>query len=388
MKKLAFLVALVATFACGSKETPTPTPEPDPDPTPVTSSFIQGADISWASEMEAGGRTFKKKDGSSASLLDVLKDCGFNAVRLRVWVDPYKGWSGKDDVVAQAKKLKAAGLPLMVDFHYSDFFADPGRQKIPAAWAGDAADLSLLSADLAGHTRDVLTALKATGVEVKWIQIGNETRNGMLSPAGDAVWKNEQIDLTHFVALYNAGYEAAKTVFPQASVMPHLNDAYLSVSYGNPMWLDDFKAKGGKFDMIAFSHYPQLESKMWINGKEKTLTPAEVNQYAVAYIKKAISDYGVPVVVAEVGVKSQAQEVTAKSLLQSFLDDVRKIENCAGVFYWEPQVDGSWRPEIYTKPSELTQYTGTTQTKAWGAYDQGAFTTSGQPTSVLDVFAN
>lgn len=387
MKNFAFLTAMLAVFACGSKETPNPGPDVQP-PTPETPSFIQGADISWASEMETGGRTFRKKDGTTASLLDVLKDCGFNAVRLRVWVNPYKGWSGKDDVVAVAKKVKAAGLPLMVDFHYSDFFADPGRQKIPAAWASDAADLSLLSARVASHTQEVLTALKATGVEVKWIQIGNETRNGMLSPAGDAVWKNEQIDLTHFVALYNAGYEAAKTVCPQALVMPHLDNAYLSVSYGNPMWLDDFKAKGGKFDMIAFSHYPQLESTVWLNGKKKTLTPTEVNQYAVAYIKKAIADYGVPVMVAEVGVKSQANEATAKSLLQNFMNEVRKIEDCAGVFYWEPQVDGSWKPEIYTKPSELTQYTGTTQTQAWNAYDQGAFTTNGQPTSVLDVFAN
>ncbi|MBQ6953281.1 MAG: glycosyl hydrolase 53 family protein [Bacteroidales bacterium] len=385
MKKLAFLVAMFAFVSCGSKETPVD-PDPGPD-TPVTDSFVKGADISWASEMEAGGRTWKKKNGTAASLLDVLKDCGLNAVRLRVWVDPYKGWSGKEDVVTAAKKAYSAGMAILIDFHYSDFFADPGRQKIPAAWAADASDKDKMALHVSGHTREVLQALKSADVDVSWIQIGNETRNGMLSPAGDAVWKNDQIDLTKFVALYNAGYDAAKSVYPQAYVMPHLDNAYSSVSYSNPMWLADFKAKGGKFDMVAFSHYPQNESKIWINGKEKTLTPAEVNQYALDYIRSVIATYNVPVMVAEVGVKTLASETTARAYLQAFMDGARQIERCAGVFYWEPETDGTWRPEIYALPAELTKYTGTTQTSPWGAYDQGTFTTSGTPTSVLDCFA-
>ena len=389
MKKLFFLAVLFPLIACSSQEPVTPDPGPETKPeTPSPDSFIKGADISWASEMEASGRSWKKKDGTAAPLMDVLKDCGFNAVRLRVWVNPYKGWSGKEDVVAMAQKVKEAGLLLMIDFHYSDFFADPGRQKIPAAWTADASDKEILSARVSAHTKEVLQALKGAGVEVHWIQIGNETRNGMLSPAGDAVWKNDQIDLTNFVYLYNSGYEAAKSVYPAASVMPHLNDLYSSVSYSNPMWLADFKAKGGKFDMLAFSHYPQYESKLWENGKEKTLTPTEVNQYALAYIKSVISTYDVPVLVAEVGVKTKANEATAKSLLKTFVEEAAKINKCAGVFYWEPEVDGVWKPEIYGLPAQLTQYTGTTQSRAWGAYDQGAFSTSGQPTSVLDVFAN
>ena len=90
--------------------------------------------------------------------------------------------------------------------------------------------------------------------------------------------------------------------------------------------------------------------------------------------------------VSEVGVKTKANEATAKSVLQSFVDGARGISKCAGVFYWEPEVDGVWKPEIYGLPAELTRYTGTVQT-AWGPYDQGAFTSSGEPTAVLDVFA-
>lgn len=384
MKKTAFLAALLAFLSCGSSVKPSPEPEPEPAP---SDAFARGADISWASEMEAGGRSFKKKDGTAAPLLEVLKDCGFNAIRLRVWVNPYGGWSGKEDVVAVARKVKAAGMALMIDFHYSDFFADPSRQLVPSAWKADVSDPEKMAAHVSGHTRDVLAALKSAGVEVKWVQIGNETREGMLYPAGQAVWKNERIDLANFVRLYNAGYDAAKSVYPSAYVMPHLNSAFFSASYGNPMWLEDFKAKGGKFDMIAFSHYPQYESKMWIDGKEKSLTPAEVNQYALAYIKKVMADYGVPVMIAETGVRTQASESTAKSLLKSFMDEVRNLDQCAGVFYWEPEVDGSWKPEIYSKPAELAKYTGTPQTRPWNAYDQGAFTPAGAPTSVLDVFA-
>ena len=286
-----------------------------------------------------------------------------------------------------ARKVKAAGMALMIDFHYSDFFADPSRQLVPSAWKADVSDPEKMAAHVSGHTQDVLAALKSAGVEVKWVQIGNETREGMLYPAGQAVWKNERIDLANFVRLYNAGYEAAKSVYPSAFVMPHLNNAFFSASYGNPMWLEDFKAKGGKFDMIAFSHYPQYESKMWVDGKEKTLTPAEVNQYALAYIKKVMADYGVPVMIAETGVRTQASESTARSLLKSFMDEVRNLDQCAGVFYWEPEVDGSWKPEIYSKQAELAKYTGTPQTRPWNAYDQGAFTPAGAPTSVLDVFA-
>ena len=399
MKRILFVAVFFAALACGGSEQPSkqddPAVNPDPvvnpdtpadTPSVVVPDFAKGADIGWASEMEAGGRTFRKKDGTAAPLLDVLKDCGINAIRLRVWVDPYKGWCGKADVLAQAKKVSAAGMALMIDFHYSDFFADPGRQTIPAAWAADKADVDKMCAHVSAHTAEVLQALKEAGVAVSWVQIGNETRNGMLFGCGDAVWKNDQIDLGSFVRLYNAGYDAAKAVYPGASVMPHLDNAYLSASYGNPMWLQDFKAKGGKFDMIAFSHYPQVQGKMWVDGKEKSFTPAQMNQEAVSYIRSVIAGFGVPVVVAEVGVKTPSDEAGAKAVLQEFMTAIRQVDGVAGVFYWEPEVDGSWKPAVYSDPAAIQRYTGKAET--WGAYGMGAFTSEGKPTSVMDVFAD
>lgn len=372
---------MAAVTACGGNaktdpDTPEPTTDPvKPDPTPSAVGFAKGADISWASEMEHDGRTFKKKDGKSAALLDVLKDCGVNAIRLRVWVKPYSGWSGKNDVVAVAKKVKAAGMKLMIDFHYSDFFADPGRQVIPSDWAADKDDLEKMCKHVSDHTTDILTALKNAGVDVTWIQIGNETRDGMLFPSGSLQFSNKNKEFASYVKLSNAGYDAAKAVFPNAYVMPHQDNAF---DYNNKKWwFTQFKAQGGKMDMIALSHYPQLQSNA-----------ETANAQALNTISSLAKDLKVPVMVAEIGFKTPENEATAKSLFQSFMTDVQQISDCAGVFYWEPEVDGSWKPAIYNSTTALTQYTGTTQSGTWEAYKLGAFKTDGSPTSVMDVFAD
>lgn len=388
MKKIALLAALFAVFACSPAAQKDPvTPDPTPvDPTPEgptieVPAFAKGADIGWASEMEAAGRKFAKKDGTSAALLDVLKDCGINAIRLRVWVNPYKGWSGKEDVVAVGKKVTAAGLPLMVDFHYSDFFADPSRQKIPAAWEADKGDMTKMCQHVTDHTTEVLKALKEAGVSVNWIQIGNETRIGMLFPVGQVNYNNKGSELAGFVKLYMAGYNAAKAVFPEAKVMPHINNAF-DASHAS-WFFTSLTAQGGKFDMVALSHYPQ---EAW-DGKTQ-LDAATANSRAIAAIRSLSGSLKVPVMVAEVGVKTPSGEAAAKALLKSFVDEAKKLDGCAGVFYWEPEVDGSWRPEVYTKPTELTRLTGTSQSGWWNAYGMGAFTTGGKPTSVMDVFAD
>ena len=262
----------------------------DPDPPVIViddEGFARGADISWVSEMEHDGRSFRKKDGTQADILEVLKDCGFTAIRLRVWVDPYGGWSGKNDVVALSRRVSAAGMSLMVDFHYSDFFADPSRQQIPAAWDADKDNLAGMCTHVADHTKDVLQALKTAGVDVRWVQVGNETRNGMLWPAGQLWTSSGDIPdgYKHLAELYNAGYKAAKAVYPNALVMPHLNNAYED----NDWWFKRFKAAGANFDAIALSHYPQAESGM---------TAAQYNQKALNSIRQLHTAYGVPVIVS------------------------------------------------------------------------------------------
>ncbi len=339
-----------------TKDNPTP-----PVPSITVPDFACGADVSWVSEMEKGGKTFKKQDGTPADIFDVLKDVGINSIRLRVWVSPTGGWSGRDDCTALAKRAAAAGMPVMIDFHYSDFFADPSRQDFPKDWSADKSDLMKTIAHVKEHTADVLEGLKAAGVTPAWIQIGNETRNGFLWPLGQ-LWSSGGSTpggWASFVQLYNSGYSAAKAVFPTALVMPHLNNAYED----NGWWFKDFKSNGGKFDAIALSHYPQTNSKM---------SPEQMNTAAVSRIKALAATYGVPVIVSEVGVKVASEAASAK-LLQEFMDSIRTVPSCKGVFYWEPEVYGGWKPSIYNS-------------LGWNSYDMGAFTKDGRPSVIMNAF--
>ena len=211
----------------------------DPDVPPVVEvAFARGADISWASEMEydmvhnpsrINGTAFKDSTGNTG-LFPVLKGAGVNAIRLRVWVKPEdpNGWSGKNDVVNMSKRAAEAGMSVMIDFHYSDFFADPQRQNTPADWAG--LDLNGLSAKVAGHTKDVLSALKSAGVTPLWVQISNETRPGMLWETGHLYNDKGEIagGWSNYAALSNAGYDAVKAIFPETQVVVHIGNAYQS----------------------------------------------------------------------------------------------------------------------------------------------------------------
>lgn len=349
--------------------------EPD-EPSVDEVAFVRGADVSWASEMEydmthnpsrIGGTAFKDSK-SNAGLYPVLKAAGINAIRLRVWVRPEdpNGWSGKEDVVRMAKRAAKAGMAVMIDFHYSDFFADPSRQNTPSEWAG--LDLNGLCAKVAEHTRNVLTALKSAGVSPLWVQVGNETRPGMLWETGRLYNDKGEISggWSNYAALSNAGYDAVKSVFPAAKVIIHIDNAYQD----NTWFFDKFKASGGKFDMIGLSHYPMTNPSM---------TWKAMNSSAILNIKSLAAKYGCRVMVCEVGVKNTASDLAVSTLcMTEFMNSVKSLSVCAGVFYWEPQVDGKWRPSIYERPD-----------RDWGAYNMGAFSSDGSaitPTAILSAF--
>jgi len=364
MKKLLIAFCGLSLIACCSKNGADSGKDTASGYNVETPSFAKGADVSWLSEMEAGGKTFKKKDGTTADCFEVLKDCGVNSIRLRVWVNPYKGWSGKEDMVKLAERAAKAGMALMVDFHYSDFFCDPSRQTIPSAWAADASDVNKMCTHVKEHTTEVLEALKSAGVTPAWIQIGNETRNGFLWPIGQ-LWGTGAGGSEKFADLYKAGYNAAKAVFPSAMAGPHLNNAYDD----NSWWFRDRKASGCKFDFIALSHYPQLEDKM---------TPAKYNAAAVSQMKALHSAFSVPIIISEVGVKissgssAYGGETTAATILSEFMAEVHKLSFCAGVFYWEPEVYDWWKPAVY-------------QSLGWNSYGQGAFLAGGKPSKIMDA---
>lgn len=142
--------------------------------------FVKGADVSWATQMESQGHVFKDLAGEKRECMALMKEYGLNAIRLRVWVDPgeHGNWCNTEDLVVKAKRAYSLGMDIMVDFHYSDWWADPGQQHKPAAWKG--LEIDELKRALATHTIDVLSALKTAGITPKWVQVGNEIRPGML----------------------------------------------------------------------------------------------------------------------------------------------------------------------------------------------------------------
>src|SRR4051812_17920845 len=154
--------------------------------TKQSNDFAKGADISWLPQMEATGFKFFNDQGVEQDCFQILKDHGINTIRLRTWVNPNNdkasGHCSKDETVAMAVRAQKWGMRVMIDFHYSDSWADPGKQKKPTAWEGH--DFTTLQKDLYDYTYDVMSALKTAGVTPEWVQVGNETASGMVYPEG------------------------------------------------------------------------------------------------------------------------------------------------------------------------------------------------------------
>ncbi len=306
--------------------------------------FAKGADIGWLSQMEASGIRFYDTAGTQRDCLAVLKSTGINSVRLRVWVNPSAGWCGKADVVAQARRASDAGLRVMIDFHYSDSWADPGQQTKPAAWA--AHGIAQLREDVAAHTTEVLTALRDAGVTPEWIQVGNETNNGMLWEEGRA-----SVSMANFASLVTAGCNAAKAVFPSSLVIVHISNGHDNALF---RWiLDGLKANGAPYDVIGLSLYP--EPADWV----------QKNELCLANMRDLVTRYGKQVMVSEVGM-GEAYAAACKAFLTDLMGKVKSLEGGKGLglFYWEPACHGGWQ-----------------------GYRKGAFTSQGRPSIALEAFA-
>lgn len=181
--------------------------------------FAKGGDISWLPQMEASGYTFYNDNGDKQDCFQILKDHGFNTIRLRTWVHPSdnraSGHCSKEETVAMAVRAQKWGMKVMIDFHYSDSWADPGKQKKPAAWEGH--DFAQLQKDVYDYTFEVMKALKESGIAPDWVQVGNETPGGMIYPEGSvANWPQ-------LAQLINKGYEAIKAVSPTSKVILHID---------------------------------------------------------------------------------------------------------------------------------------------------------------------
>ncbi|MFJ3670801.1 glycosyl hydrolase 53 family protein [Streptomyces sp. NPDC090106] len=210
-----------------------------------TSTAIKGSDISSLAKSEALGGVYRTASGTTGDALAILKSAGQNYARVKVWVNAADGYNGKTQVLALAKRAKAQGMKLLVDFHYSDTWADPGAQTKPAAWTGHS--YSQLKTDVYNHTYDVLNALKAQGTTADMVQVGNEINGGML-------WSEGSTDnWSQLAGLLNSGYSAVKAVSSSTQVALHL--AKGGDLTGTRWWFDNAVSAGVTFDVIGLSYY-------------------------------------------------------------------------------------------------------------------------------------
>ncbi|WP_066585771.1 glycosyl hydrolase 53 family protein [Cellulomonas timonensis] len=218
---------------------------------------VRGGDLSGLAKNEDHGATYKTAKGKAGDAVRILADAGMNVGRLKVWVDPADGYNDREHVVATAKRIKAAGMGLLVDFHYSDRWTDPGAQGVPSAWAGQSP--AELQQSVHDHTRDVLDALAAEGITADYVQVGNEINPGMLWPWGQT-WDVDTTDgvvgaqWDNLAAFLTAGAQAVREVDPDTRVILHLtniNNGIGSLTW----WFDEVTARSVPFDVIGLSYY-------------------------------------------------------------------------------------------------------------------------------------
>ena len=291
--------------------------------------FWLGADISGTTGLEARGVQLKNAKGEPRENTALMKELGLNAVRLRVWVNPRDGFSGKDDVLVMAKRAKAHGMALMIDFHYSDWWADPGKQNIPAAWAE--MDYEQMKLALADHTREVLQLLKDHDIDVRWVQVGNETTHGFLWPMGRA-----EDNMAQYAGLTKAGYEAVKAVYPQADVIIHLDGGCDPQRFN--FIFDGLKENGCPWDIIGLSVYPYWDQ----DAKLETSWEGTVRDFT-ANIRALYAKYHTPLMVVETGVEAK-KPVEGKRIMAEIIRASKEDcdGQCQGVFYWAPELEGHY----------------------------------------------
>ncbi len=299
--------------------------------------FMKGADISSLIAQEESGVVYYNEEGVAEDLCKILKDAGTNYVRVRIWNDPYdaegNGYGGGNNDLEKAiqigQRATKAGMRVFVDFHYSDFWADPAKQKAPKAWENYT--LEEKEQAVYEYTKASLQALIKAGVDVGMVQVGNETTNSF---CGEKEWENRS-------KLFNAGSRAIREIDENILIALHFTNPERSGNYANfAKQLDTYNVD---YDVFASSYYP-----FW-HGSLENLT---------AVLKEVADTYDKKVMVAETsyvytkedtdGHENSAPktgqtlnyEISPQGQANALRDVVQAVvdigEAGIGVFYWEP----------------------------------------------------
>lgn len=314
--------------------------------------MIVGYDVSSLQEVEAAGRVFSDH-GEIRPLETILAAHGATHARLRLWVDPVPPHCSLPQVLSMANRVQAAGLELLLDLHYCDFWADPGKQPTPMRWIGQKVDE--LADSVYEYTRSVLNEFRLAGAPPEMVQIGNEITNGMLWPQGQ-IYANGQERWDEFATLLKAGIAGARDSVQtgeQLSIMVHIDRG--GDNAGSRYFLDHVLDRGVRFDFIGLSYYP------WWHGP---LSDVKTNVHDLA------QRYEQPLVIVETAYPwtledhdNGANMVSGDTLLpaafapnvegqRAFLQNLQSVleaaphDRGAGLMYWEP----GWLPGVSLEP--------------------------------------
>jgi arabinogalactan endo-1,4-beta-galactosidase len=301
--------------------------------------FILGMDVSSILAEERSGVKYFDFDGTERDLFAILADNGIDMIRVRIWNDPFdkdgNGYGGGNCDISAACEIgrRAAenGMKLLVDFHYSDFWADPSKQFAPKSWQGMGLDEK--SEALRSFTEESLRKLLEAGASIGMVQIGNETNSGL---AGETEWPS-------VCRLMQAGAEAVRKVCPEALVAVHFTDPQREGSYA--WYVKTLAEYGVDYDVFASSYYPfwhgSLENlssvlsdiartygkKVMVAETSYAFTPEDSDFFANTVSEKSSVQRPYPY-----SVQGQADSV------RDVIDTVAHTENGIGVCYWE----GAW----------------------------------------------
>ena len=330
---------------------------------PLDFSFYTGADISTVQEYERWGAKFYDVDGTEKDVFTLLKDHGFNAIRLKTFVSPKaqygyaaagcehdaEAYADKDHIVAYAQKIKAAGMAFLLDIHYSDNWADPSKQIIPSRWRSVTSS-DAMADSVYNYTYDLLSALKQVGATPTMVQVGNETTPGILMHMpnsstncwGDGVDKapasvggdmSTSAGKANAAKYFKAGIRAVKAVSQEIKTVLHIE----SIRKPNTInwWMTEiFKNQKVPADVMGFSAYTAYDDgppDNWLN-----------------LFKSLSSSYpDLEFIVAEYNGGDSKDTYKFDGSRKRTNEMVRGLDRWIGTFFWEPTLSGAWGAPLF-----------------------------------------
>jgi len=350
------LTVVTLLGACGSgtnKSSEESQTEVVVDNTRTSDNYILGADVSSLAEFIDNGAVFIDTDGNQKTLLELLKNHGFNYIRLRTFVDPaadygyaagdgawcnskMKAYNDKEHIIEMAKEVKAQGMKLLLDFHYSDTWADPNKQVIPHVWR-NINTIEDLAAQVKSYTVEVLTDMKTAGVVPDMVQVGNEITPGMLIhiPTDDTdCYGNNSVESTalngstanweNLATLLKAGIKGVKQVNEHTPIMLHIENT--GDREGLVYWVNQALEHDVKFDVLGLSAY------------EKWQGPSTQWQGTLNLLAETYSELSFSIV----------EYNPQRRLLNDIMFNLPN-ERGLGTFFWEPVLSGEWGQSMFTK---------------------------------------